>query len=151
MIRSQGSRQDTREKAHVRSTQLQPGPLQAQNSDHRKAHSGVGRWEGARTRELLRLLPLLHVSCPVSLPSRVVRVATLLPCRLGAPKARVLRQSWAKGESPVLSCPKRSHSITSATSDLPVYSHSSLNACVYPVTSDSLQLHRQEPARLPGP
>ena len=115
MVRSQGFRQDTWEKAYLCSTQLQLGRSKPRTQISWRLTHQSGRWEGARTaagenRRASRA-PSLTPTCPVrvSLPSRVVRVATLLPCRLSTPKARILRQSWAKGESPVLSCPKRSH------------------------------------------
>ena len=156
MVRSQGFRQDPCEKAHVCSTELQRGRSKPRAQIIRRLTLESGRWDGARTavgeNAGASRAARFALTCParVSLPSWVVRVARLLPCWLSAPQTCVLRQSWAKG-SPVLSYPKRSHSITSATSDSPVYPHSSLNACVCSVVSDSLQSHGQQPARLLGP
>ena len=114
--------------------------------------AGGTRCEQLQAKTLEHSCPLCsHVSCPCEPP---------ITGRQGSQAASVLAQrspnmrpetELGKGWSPVLSYPKRSHSITSATSDSPVYPHSSLNACVCSVVSDSLQSHGQQPARLLGP
>ena len=104
-VQSQGFRQDPCEKAHVCSTQLQRGRSKPRAQIIRRLTLESGRWDGARTaageNAGASRAARFALTCParVSLPSWVVRVARLLPCWLGAPQTRVLRQSWAKGEA----------------------------------------------------